>query len=64
MKWFLLTNIFRKADKLYTIKEGNEISLSNVLKSKFEDVIKMILLNMELEMNREYIDVPDAAKKR
>src|SRR5690554_5296660 len=37
-------------------KEGNEISLIDVLKSEGEDVIDFIQLNMELERVKEYID--------
>nr|WP_239582841.1 RNA polymerase sporulation sigma factor SigK [Bacillus tianshenii] len=40
-------------------KEGNEISLIDVLKSESEDVIDTIQLNMELEKIKEYIDVLD-----
>ncbi|MEH7236111.1 RNA polymerase sporulation sigma factor SigK [Bacillus sp. JJ1562] len=40
-------------------KEGNEISLIDVLKSETEDVIETIQLNMELEKIKEYIDVLD-----
>ncbi len=40
-------------------KEGNEISLIDVLKSDVEDVFDTIQLNMELEKVKEYIDVLD-----
>lgn len=40
-------------------KEGNEISLIDVLKSEAEDVFDTIQLNMELEKVKEYIDVLD-----
>lgn len=40
-------------------KEGNEISLIDVLKSDSEDVIDTIQLNMELEKVKQYIDVLD-----
>ncbi|AKO94223.1 RNA polymerase sporulation sigma factor SigK [Priestia filamentosa] len=40
-------------------KEGNEISLIDVLKSEADDVIETIQLNMELEKIREYIDILD-----
>lgn len=40
-------------------KEGNEISLMDVLKSDAEDVFETIQLNMELEKVKEYIDVLD-----
>jgi RNA polymerase sporulation-specific sigma factor len=44
-------------------KEGNEISLIDVLKSDSEDVIDTIQLNMELEKMKEYIDVLDEREK-
>lgn len=44
-------------------KEGNEISLIDVLKSDLEDVFDTIQLNMELERVREYIDVLDEREK-
>ena len=43
-------------------KEGNEISLMDVLKSKNEDVIDT-QLNMELEKVKEYIDILDGREK-
>ncbi|MBS4209030.1 RNA polymerase sporulation sigma factor SigK [Bacillus sp. FJAT-50079] len=44
-------------------KEGNEISLIDVLKSEVEDVFDTIQLNMELERVKEYIDVLDGREK-
>ncbi|MED4401015.1 RNA polymerase sporulation sigma factor SigK [Metabacillus fastidiosus] len=44
-------------------KEGNEISLIDVLKSENEDVIDMIQLNMELEKLKQYIDILDEREK-
>ncbi|KYD10945.1 hypothetical protein B4102_1731 [Heyndrickxia sporothermodurans] len=44
-------------------KEGNEISLIDVLKSDTEDVFDTIQLSMELEKVREYIDVLDIREK-
>ena len=44
-------------------KEGNEISLIDVLKSESEDVIDTIQLNMELEKVKEYIDILDEREK-
>ncbi|CEG27953.1 RNA polymerase sporulation sigma factor SigK [Bacillus sp. B-jedd] len=44
-------------------KEGNEISLIDVLKSESEDVIETIQLNMELEKIKQYIGVLDAREK-
>lgn len=44
-------------------KEGNEISLIDILKSESEDVIDTIQLNMELEKVKEYIDVLDEREK-
>ena len=44
-------------------KEGNEISLIDVLKSESEDVIDMIQLSMELEKIKEYIDILDEREK-
>ncbi|WP_243290634.1 RNA polymerase sporulation sigma factor SigK [Bacillus sp. FJAT-47783] len=40
-------------------KEGNEISLIDVLKAEHDDVVEMIQLNMELERVKEYIDILD-----
>jgi RNA polymerase sporulation-specific sigma factor len=44
-------------------KEGNEISLIDVLKSDTEDVIELIQMNMELEKIREYINILDGREK-
>ena len=44
-------------------KEGNEISLIDVLKSDSEDVIDTIQLNMELEKVKKYINVLDKREK-
>ena len=44
-------------------KEGNEVSLIDILKSESEDVIDTIQLSMELEKIREYIDVLDEREK-
>ncbi|MFB7301803.1 RNA polymerase sporulation sigma factor SigK [Heyndrickxia sporothermodurans] len=44
-------------------KEGNEISLIDVLKSDTEDVFDTIQLSMELEKVKEYIDVLDIREK-
>ncbi len=44
-------------------KEGNEISLIDVLKSDSEDVIDTIQLNMELEKVKEYIRVLDGRER-
>ena len=44
-------------------KEGNEISLLDILKSESEDVIDTIQLNMELEKVKQYIDVLDQREK-
>jgi RNA polymerase sporulation-specific sigma factor len=44
-------------------KEGNEISLIDVLKSESEDVIDTIQLNMELEKIKKYIDILDEREK-
>ncbi|MBO9129562.1 RNA polymerase sporulation sigma factor SigK [Bacillus sp. 165] len=44
-------------------KEGNEISLIDILKSESEDVIDTIQLTMELEKIREYIDILDEREK-
>lgn len=44
-------------------KEGNEISLIDVLKSESEDVIDTIQLNMELEKIKKYIEVLDNREK-
>ncbi|MTH52508.1 RNA polymerase sporulation sigma factor SigK [Bacillus mangrovi] len=44
-------------------KEGNEISLIDVLKSESEDVIDTIQLNMELEKVKQFIGVLDEREK-
>ena len=44
-------------------KEGNEISLIDVLKSESEDVVDTIQLNMELEKVKKYIDILDEREK-
>jgi RNA polymerase sporulation-specific sigma factor len=44
-------------------KEGNEISLIDVLKSEGSDIIDEIQLNMELEQVKKYIDVLDEREK-
>ncbi|MFD1705483.1 RNA polymerase sporulation sigma factor SigK [Siminovitchia sediminis] len=44
-------------------KEGNEISLIDVLKSDAEDIFDTIQLNMELEKIKDYIDVLDEREK-
>ncbi|KYD11149.1 hypothetical protein B4135_3264 [Caldibacillus debilis] len=44
-------------------KEGNEISLIDVLKSDSDDVIDTIQLNMELEKIQKYISVLDEREK-
>ena len=44
-------------------KEGNEISLIDVLKSESEDVIDTIQLNMELEKIKQYIEILDNREK-
>lgn len=44
-------------------KEGNEISLIDVLKSESDDVVDTIQLTMELEKIKEYIDILDDREK-
>jgi RNA polymerase sporulation-specific sigma factor len=44
-------------------KEGNEISLIDVLKSESEDILDTIQLNMELEKIKKYIDILDEREK-
>lgn len=44
-------------------KEGNEISLIDVLKSEMEDILDTVELNMELEKVKKYIDVLDGREK-
>ncbi|EHL73527.1 MULTISPECIES: RNA polymerase sporulation sigma factor SigK [Bacillus] len=44
-------------------KEGNEISLIDILKSESEDVIDTIQLNMELEKVMKYLRVLDEREK-
>ncbi|WLR44018.1 RNA polymerase sporulation sigma factor SigK [Bacillus carboniphilus] len=45
-------------------KEGNEISLIDILKSDNEDVIDTIELNMELEKLKEFIDILDSRERQ
>jgi RNA polymerase sporulation-specific sigma factor len=44
-------------------KEGNEISLIDILKSDADDVIETIQLNMELEKVRKYVCILDDREK-
>jgi RNA polymerase sporulation-specific sigma factor len=44
-------------------KEGNEISLIDILKSEGNDIVDEIHLNMELEQIKKYIDVLDEREK-
>ncbi|OAO76796.1 RNA polymerase sporulation specific sigma factor SigK [Anoxybacillus flavithermus] len=44
-------------------RDGNEISLIDVLKSEGEDVADEIHLNMEIEQVRKYIEVLDEREK-
>lgn len=44
-------------------KEGNEISLIDVLKSENDDVIETIQLSMELEKIKDYIHILDGREK-
>ena len=44
-------------------KEGNEISLLDILKSEADDVVDTIQLNMELEKIREYLGILDEREK-
>jgi RNA polymerase sporulation-specific sigma factor len=44
-------------------KEGNEISLLDILKSESEDVVDIIQLNIELEKIKKYIDILDEREK-
>jgi len=44
-------------------KEGNEISLIDVLKSENEDIIDTIQLNMELEKIKKYLSILDEREK-
>ncbi|BDG36874.1 RNA polymerase sporulation sigma factor SigK [Parageobacillus sp. VR-IP] len=44
-------------------KEGNEISLIDILKSEGNDIVDEIHLNMELEQVKKYIDVLDEREK-
>jgi len=44
-------------------KEGNEISLIDVLKSESEDVIDTIQLNMEIEKVKKFIGILDEREK-
>ncbi|WP_186576482.1 RNA polymerase sporulation sigma factor SigK [Aquibacillus kalidii] len=44
-------------------KEGNEISLIDILEAENEDVIEYIQLNMEVAKIREYLDILDKREK-
>ncbi|WP_184317986.1 RNA polymerase sporulation sigma factor SigK [Geobacillus subterraneus] len=44
-------------------KEGNEISLLDILKSEGQDIVDEIQLNMELEQVKKYISVLDEREK-
>ncbi len=44
-------------------KEGNEISLIDILQAENEDIIEYIQLNMEVEKIKEYIDILDGREK-
>ncbi|MED4924377.1 MULTISPECIES: RNA polymerase sporulation sigma factor SigK [unclassified Geobacillus] len=44
-------------------KEGNEISLLDILKSEEQDIVDEIQLNMELEQVKRYISVLDEREK-
>ncbi|MFS0561798.1 RNA polymerase sporulation sigma factor SigK [Terribacillus sp. 179-K 1B1 HS] len=44
-------------------KEGNEISLIDILQADNEDIIEYIQLNMEVEKIKEYIDILDGREK-
>ncbi|AGT32873.1 RNA polymerase sigma 70 [Geobacillus genomosp. 3] len=44
-------------------KEGNEISLLDILKSEGQDIVDAIQLNMELEQVKRYISVLDEREK-
>lgn len=44
-------------------KEGNEISLIDILQAENEDVIEYIQLNMEVEKIKEYLDILDNREK-
>jgi len=45
-------------------KEGNEISLIDVLQSEAEDVFDTIQLNMELEKVKQFFDILDEREKQ
>ncbi|MFP3340424.1 sigma factor-like helix-turn-helix DNA-binding protein, partial [Micrococcus sp. SIMBA_131] len=44
-------------------KEGNEISLIDVLKAETEDIVELIQLNMEKKKIYEYIHILDDREK-
>ncbi|MDC3413306.1 RNA polymerase sporulation sigma factor SigK [Aquibacillus sp. 3ASR75-11] len=44
-------------------KEGNEISLIDILQAENEDVIEYIQLNMEVKKIKEYLDILDKREK-
>src|SRR5690625_7044457 len=45
-------------------KEGNEISLIDILEAENEDVIEYIHINMEIEKMKEYFSVLDSREKK
>lgn len=44
-------------------KEGNEISLIDILKAENADVVELIQLNMEVEKIQEYLQILDSREK-
>src|SRR5699024_12377374 len=44
-------------------KEGNEISLIDILEAENEDIIEYIQLNMEIEKMKDYFSVLDEREK-
>lgn len=44
-------------------KEGNEISLMDILESENEDIIEYIQLNMEIDKMKDYLSILDSREK-
>ncbi|CQR46919.1 RNA polymerase sigma-28 factor precursor [Paraliobacillus sp. PM-2] len=45
-------------------KEGNEISLIDILQAENEDIVEFIQLNMEVEKIKQYLDILDNREKQ
>src|SRR5690625_7128553 len=50
-------------DPMRKDKEGNEISLIDILEAENEDIIEYIQLNMEIEKMKDYLSILDEREK-